>query len=419
MKIKFRCLTLMVLLFTITNSLMTQWVQTGPYGGQVTSMVVNGTNFIIGTNGGGIFLSPNNGTSWSAIDTGLTNPYVIALAITGQNLFAAVNLPSGVYLSTNNGMSWSAVNHGLEDGYPQWDLYCLAVSGSNVFAGTDGRIFYSANNGTSWGGLGTEPPGGYITALAVSGSVIFAGTQGLSGVNPYTANVRVSTDNGTSWNSNFPPLVTDVNTLFISNAYVFAGIHTGGGPTGYRSGSNGLGSWSDISPSKTNAVNCFATYGPYLFAGTYPSGVFLSTNNGTTWKEVDSSLNGGSVSALAVCGTFLFAGTSKGVWRRPLSEITSVNHKAIELPKRFSLEQNYPNPFNPTTTISFSIPIKSFVSLKVYDAVGREVSLLISEELSAGSYSRQWNATNLPSGIYFYRLRAASFNKTQKLILQK
>jgi len=126
-----------------------------------------------------------------------------------------------------------------------------------------------------------------------------------------------------------------------------------------------------------------------------------------------------SVNALAVCGPYLFAGTNSGVWRRPLSQITGVKLIATELPKSFSLEQNYPNPFNPTTTISFSIPTKSFVSLKVYDALGREVSLLISEELSAGTYSRQWNATNLPSGIYFYRLQAESFNKTQKLILQK
>ncbi|MCR4439494.1 MAG: T9SS type A sorting domain-containing protein, partial [candidate division KSB1 bacterium] len=106
------------------------------------------------------------------------------------------------------------------------------------------------------------------------------------------------------------------------------------------------------------------------------------------------------------------------VWRRPLSEmITSVKGPETGLPIHFSLGQNFPNPFNPATTISFSLPSKSFVILKVFDALGREVSTLISEELSAGMYARQWNAAGLPSGVYFYRLQAGSFVETKKLVL--
>jgi hypothetical protein len=85
--------------------------------------------------------------------------------------------------------------------------------------------------------------------------------------------------------------------------------------------------------------------------------------------------------------------------------------------KRFNLSQNYPNPFNPATTFSFSLPSKSLVILKVFDALGREVSVVLSEELPAGKYSRQWNATSLPSGVYFYRLQAGSYSETKKLVL--
>jgi hypothetical protein len=91
----------------------------------------------------------------------------------------------------------------------------------------------------------------------------------------------------------------------------------------------------------------------------------------------------------------------------------------VEIPKIYALSQNYPNPFNPATTISFNLPSKSFVSLKVYDALGREVATILSEELSAGTYSRQWNAAGLPSGIYFYRLQTGSFTETKKLVLLK
>lgn len=83
----------------------------------------------------------------------------------------------------------------------------------------------------------------------------------------------------------------------------------------------------------------------------------------------------------------------------------------------FTLHQNYPNPFNPSTTISFTLPSRSFVSVKIFDLLGREVATVLSEQLSAGVYSRQWDASGMPSGVYFCRLEAGAFNQTKKLIL--
>jgi len=90
---------------------------------------------------------------------------------------------------------------------------------------------------------------------------------------------------------------------------------------------------------------------------------------------------------------------------------------STDLPTHFIFSQNYPNPFNPATTISFGLPSRSFVSLKVYDILGREVSALLSEELQPGTYSRQFDGTGLTSGVYFYRLQAGSFIETKKLVL--
>jgi len=98
------------------------------------------------------------------------------------------------------------------------------------------------------------------------------------------------------------------------------------------------------------------------------------------------------------------------------SVVTSVEARESDSSK-FSLCQNYPNPFNPATTISFTLPSRSFVSLKVSDGLGREVATIVSGEMSAGSYSKQWDASGLPSGVYFYRLQAGSFTETKKLIL--
>ena len=93
--------------------------------------------------------------------------------------------------------------------------------------------------------------------------------------------------------------------------------------------------------------------------------------------------------------------------------------KKITETDRFILYQNYPNPFNPTTTIKFDLPKTSQVTLKVFNTLGEEVATLVSERLSAGSYSCEWDASNLASGIYPYRLQAGDYVETKKMIILK
>jgi hypothetical protein len=117
----------------------------------------------------------------------------------------------------------------------------------------------------------------------------------------------------------------------------------------------------------------------------------------------------------------LFAGGYSvvgSVYRRPLSEmLTRVENKSKQTLSTFFLNQNYPNPFNPSTTISFTIPSRSLVTLKVFDLLGKEVTTIFSKEISAGNHSTQWNASNIASGVYFYRLQSGSFVDIKKLLL--
>ena len=99
---------------------------------------------------------------------------------------------------------------------------------------------------------------------------------------------------------------------------------------------------------------------------------------------------------------------------------TSVSEpRTGQLEKKFMFNQNYPNPFNPTTTISFTLPVKTFVTLEVFDSLGREVSKLFSNEMFPGTYSKQWNAQGLSCGTYFARLQTSSLIETKKLVLLK
>jgi len=98
--------------------------------------------------------------------------------------------------------------------------------------------------------------------------------------------------------------------------------------------------------------------------------------------------------------------------------VVSISNKELN-PNVLALKQNYPNPFNPTTNIGYRISDREFVTLKVFDILGNEVAILINEEKPAGSYELEFDASGLPSGIYFYKLNSGGFVETKKMILLK
>ena len=99
--------------------------------------------------------------------------------------------------------------------------------------------------------------------------------------------------------------------------------------------------------------------------------------------------------------------------------VVAIEDEYSSLPAEYMLEQNYPNPFNPTTRIRYTLPQSGDVSLIVYDLLGQEVALLINDNMHAGNHQVRWDASNLSSGIYFYRLQADDFVQTRKMVYLK
>jgi hypothetical protein len=396
------------------DSSSAQWVATsGPFGGSVRKLVAIGTNLFAATENVGVSFSTNNGTNWTVVNTGLpASPFVHSLVASGTNLFASVS-SRGVYLSTNNGTNWTEVNNGLTD----TRVMALDVSGTNLFVATLGGIFGSTNNGTSWTLVSTDLMSTSVPSLAISGTNVFAGTDGRG--------VFLSTNNGVNWaavNNGFPtPTTTTVHSLLVNGANVFAGYHRG-----VVLSTNNGSSWATMNtgfPNATINVQALVVSSGNLFAATSGSGVFRSTNSGTGWATFNTGLLNTTVFSLAVVGTNLFAGTvGSGVWR--ILVPTSVKEVDGRTPEKFSLEQNYPNPFNPTTNIRFQIPEVrghksevSRVTLKVFDMLGREVATLVNENLKSGSYETTFDANGLASGIYYCRLQTKGFAETRKMML--
>ena len=134
--------------------------------------------------------------------------------------------------------------------------------------------------------------------------------------------------------------------------------------------------------------------------------------SGKTWhRHVDNqagcSLTGGS------------GYTTRPNIRLALDIMSGVTNQNNGIPNTYSLSQNYPNPFNPTTKIQYAIPKQGFVSLKIYDLLGREVANLVNGEVNAGYYLIDFNGSHLASGVYFYRLKAGAFVETKRMVLIK
>jgi photosystem II stability/assembly factor-like uncharacterized protein len=406
-------LWLFSIIFFPFDNVFSQWTQTGTVNGDVRTLAVGGAKLFASSYGGGVSLSTDNGNSWAAINNGLASTDVPALIVQGTNIFAGT-FNRGVFLSTNSGTSWIAVNNGLPKDSYDTNYYAIvqtfAISGINLFAGTYYGVFLSTNSGTSWTATNSGLTSTNVISFAVSDTNLFAGTNG--------GGVFLSTNNGNSWVKASTGILnfSIVHALTISDSNLYAGTN----PHIFFSTNKGT-SWATIENGGLTSKDVWslAVNGTNLFAGTYNGGVFLTTNNGISWRTVNDGMQdtSGYVFAFASNGTYLFAATGH-VWRRPLSEmVTGIEKEVNHVPSQYVLQQNYPNPFNPATTIFFSLPSKSSVSLKVFDIIGREVATLVSEEMSAGNHTRQWNAVNMPSGIYFYRLQAGSFTDSKKLVL--
>jgi plastocyanin len=117
-----------------------------------------------------------------------------------------------------------------------------------------------------------------------------------------------------------------------------------------------------------------------------------------------------------VCETHVSSGMKGTI---TVNQTTDVKVTNSRIPEVFALEQNYPNPFNPTTNFGFRLAGLEFVSLRVYDILGHEVAAVVNEVLPPGEYRVQWNASALPSGVYFYTLHAGDFIETKRLTLLK
>jgi hypothetical protein len=355
---------------------------------------------VAGTNSGGVFRSIDNGTTWAASNSGLTDTSrILSVSADDDTVFASV-YPGGVFRSDNNGINWTVVTQGFSPAV-------VLVSNGYVIAATGGgfggcsnseglsatQIYHSSDNGVSWQGVLVQPSRCVFTAssscwyqcyfsgflsLAANDTTVFAGkeTYNIAFSPPMTVPGGVvfrSLNNGISWNAvvNFG-ITTSVRSLYVKNGYIYAGVE--------------------------------------------PRGVHCSADNGSSWTVMNSGLTDTSIYSLAANTDYLFAGTrSHGVWRWLLSKTpTSIKQQQAHIAGREILKLI---PRNRSLTVSFSLPRRENVKLNVFDLSGHLVATLCDKTMQAGQHAVSWDTRSLASGCYIVRLQADATTQVKSVPL--
>lgn len=407
---------------TTDNGLI--WQQTNNGFPNATSQVTTITGrpggvVFAGTTHFGNFLSTNSGDTWTRNYPG--NQDISRLAAhPGGTVFAASTLPllygPTLRLSTDRGNHWQIVPSGST--YIYASDVTIDNSGIIYSCGELSGVQRSTDIGMTWTWLpcpGTAYPRMHVTSQGTIVALTPYRYSSYPVIDYYYT--RTSTDGGQSWIPSSPggerTMPQDYGST--SDGYLFAATDLGI----YRSSDSGQTWVSANSGMPANDVRVLASNSiNEMYAGTNAHGVFRSANHGDSWEPFNTGLTDTVITSL-YCDSdgYLFAGTySKGIFKTA-QRTTSVNNQTDSHPVAFALRQNYPNPFNPSTTIKYELPRASHVTLTVYDVLGREVATLVNGVEQPGSKSVEFNAGNMASGVYFYRIQAGDYVLTKKLLL--
>jgi len=409
-------LLVFILIFS-TSIIYSQWSQVPSAPLQLINDIAESNGILYLAHGShGVYKSIDSAATWQLISNGLTTNQaknVYQLLIKEDTIYAAT--VDGIYKSINAGNSWTKKSNGINIGPGAIYEFTESIFEYNntLFTGAWSGIYRSGDDAENWlatnvSGFATGP--GYFVN---HNGTLFAARENINFPYGY-----VSTDDGLTWND-LTTISFPVITFLSEQGKLWAGtIHgvwlsTDNGTT-WEHRSSGL----SLDPYNSSIIRINGKLVTSLkFGG---SAVFFSTDEGMNWQEISDGLPFlNTIDKLVVFDDKIYAATSDGLWQRDTLEIVTALEEKNHLPESFKLFPNYPNPFNPTTNIRYSIGDRRFVSLRVYDLLGKEIATLVNEEKLAGEYTVEWDASSLSSGLYFYQLRAGSFIESRKMILMR
>jgi photosystem II stability/assembly factor-like uncharacterized protein len=380
----------------------------------------------IGADEGRILKTTNGGANWTIYNTGI-NRIIYSIKFPSGSSIGFAGTTDKTLRTSNGGLSWDTtilrggkyisfinINTGYAlNGYKHPGIYL---------------VYKTSNSGLTWDSISValSGPGGMNKIFFINENTGYAaGNTWSIFMSVYTPFIIKTTNSGINWSMSYSGQASPIIYSTVSDIFFI-------GDTGFGLGFNGTGSTPYLYKTTNAGTNWALIQLPQIMA----SVKFINVNTGWlcgTGGRILYSSNGGSnwydqVSGISNALNEIFmldqnTGFIVGSGGKILSTLNGGTTGLIPvnnvIPKAFSLHQNYPNPFNPATNIKFDIPKSSYTRLSVYDALGRELEMLVNENLQPGTYEINFDAHSIPSGVYYYALRSGSFSDTRKMVLVK
>ena len=414
---------------------------------------------------------------WAQQNSGTTKNLNAVTFTDLQNGFAVGD--SGTVLKTNDGgISWLSIPSGtnlalMKISFINVDNGWIVGGRKDEYwnEGDSSIILHTSNGGDTWETYEKINKSFLEDVFFIDNNIGFIAGVAVDSIGSHHSLILLTNNGGNSWTSNYDTLgpirkiqFINLNTGWIlmsapamygRNSTIYktedggmfwtinlanqaGGSHGGGDPAVFdiyfKNANEGIAigdvvyrttdggdTWIDTIAIEKTLNNMFISISNQVTAVGSEGFIYHSTNGGESWLLQISGVTNTLNSVCFVDENNGWAAGHNGIILHTTNGgVSFVEEKQTgEVPTEYLLSQNYPNPFNPGTKIKYSVPQTSQVQIKVYDVLGNEIETLVNEEKPAGSYELNWDAEPLPSGVYFYQLRAGSFVQTKKMSLLK
>lgn len=388
--------------FSIAKTCFTQegWELIHSFSETVNSICFINTTIGFASTNTAILKSTDGGLNW---ENALTTASAIQKIYFFDHIQGyAIGYNGVLYKTINSGIDWVLIPT-IETGIFRSIFFLDQFNG---WICMNDKVLKTTDGGNNWNG-----------SLTV-GAIANCDVEFVDQLNGYAvglyAKMFKSTDGGISWTSTIEPMVASMFGIQFINEDV--GFICGG--PGIVRTSNGGETWSTVYSSGGAQLNSIESFGNNFLWSAGSGKIVFSSNGGLSWTPQSYSPYSYLTLVECVDSVNVWILGDRKLYRTSNGGITGmeIEHHVEE---NYYLSQNYPNPFNPTTKINYQIPEFSFVTIKVFDLLGREVATLVNEEQPTGSYTVEFNGSMTSSGVYFFKLWAENYYSLKKMILIK